>query len=568
MLLEDTPVIPRGWKKLDNKTPDPTQKVQLSFALHHPNAHTIQEQVESSHHLSQAEAQALREPNQKDVKKVLGWLKSKGLAGEASTDRDWVHVKTTVKAAESLLDTTFNFYQFEDHKPVLRTREYYVPKEVHDAIDFIHPIANFMLPQRQLTSQRLDIPHSLVTKDLTPRGRKPITPCSFLVTPDCLLKLYNINYKTPNDRSSIRLGIAGFLEENANYRDSDKWLQTFAPTLYKKRYNYTVENFNGGKNSQVLAKSGGEAALDVQYAMGVGFPAKISYYLGGGRGVMLDDNGDAKSVSKSTNEPYLELLEHLLNKTDRQLPHVLSISYADDELSVPRAYAKRVCDLFGLLTSRGVSVLVASGDGGTKGSSNSNCRTNDGSDRDVAMAVFPSTCPWVTSIGAVSNNKSPPHAASFSGGGFSQYFEIPSWQKKAVAGYVSELNGRMKGYYSPSYRAVPDISAVGTSFVVQQAGKINMLQGTSASTPLIAAMIALINDARVRKGKPVLGWLNKKLYSKAMQEALEDTVKGAAYPCKFRKGAAGWPVTEGWDAVTGLGVPQDFSKFMDVLMKM
>jgi tripeptidyl-peptidase-1 len=59
---------------------------------------------------------------------------------------------------------------------------------------------------------------------------------------------------------------------------------------------------------------------------------------------------------------------------------------------------------------------------------------------------FPSTCPFVTSVGAtqisLGNKYTDPEVACeeviFSGGGFSNYFRIPAYQKKAVGQYLQD----------------------------------------------------------------------------------------------------------------------------------
>ncbi|KAK9780271.1 putative Peptidase S53 domain-containing protein [Seiridium cardinale] len=43
----------------------------------------------------------------------------------------------------------------------------------------------------------------------------------------------------------------------------------------------------------------------------------------------------------STNEPYFEQLEHLFDLSDDEVLHVLSISYADEESSVPQTYTTK-----------------------------------------------------------------------------------------------------------------------------------------------------------------------------------------------------------------------------------
>ncbi|KAF5019590.1 hypothetical protein F66182_8400 [Fusarium sp. NRRL 66182] len=573
ILLEETFVLPHGWEKADGETTDPNHALRLSIALRQPDIDKLKRSLRSRHvtgkytrrHLSQREALSLRDPNQEDVNQVLSWLKSRGIAGEATSDKDWIHVKTTVKDAQDLLDTEFEFYQFEDQKPVLRTTRYSVPESVADSISFIHPIANFMRPKRELTRPDPSFTPSMLDS-LTLEKRAGAVACNPVVTPDCLRDLYNISYPAYNGSSSIRFGIAGFLGQNANYEDSNKFLQIFAKPLYEARYNYSIQSVNGGQNSQNLSESGDEAALDVQYAMALGYPTNITYYLADGRGPALDDDGEELPEEYTDNEPYLEFLDHLLDLSDDEIPHVLSISYGDNEVSVPRKYAERVCSLFGLLTARGTTILGASGDGGAKGSSNSSCRTNDGSNRDVAMSVFPATCPWVTSIGGVIAGLNPPEGADFSGGGFSQYFAREKWQDASVDSYVKALGGHLGGYYNASNRAVPDISVVANNYITRVRGSSGAILGTSASTPVVAAMIALVNDARVRKGKDVLGWINQVLYSEEVQAVLQDVTKGESVACDFKNSTGGWPAAKGWDAITGLGVPYDFQKLFDVLV--
>ena len=83
----------------------------------------------------------------------------------------------------------------------------------------------------------------------------------------------------------------------------------------------------------------------------------------------------------------------------------------------------------------------------------------------------------------------------------------------------------------------------------------------------MASMIALVNQERFKQGKRSLGWLNKVLYSEEMQGALMDVTNGTSESCVFGdEKPGGWPAEEGWDAITGLGVPESFQKLLDVLI--
>lgn len=86
-------------------------------------------------------------------------------------------------------------------------------------------------------------------------------------------------------------------------------------------------------------------------------------------------------------------------------------------------------------------------------------------------------------------------------------------------------------------------------------GRVENVDGTSASTPVVAGMIALLNDLRIQRGMKPLGFLNYWLYKKvAVKEnfnAFYDVTFGnnAMYPCP------GFPATKGFDVVTGWGTP-------------
>jgi tripeptidyl-peptidase-1 len=75
------------------------------------------------------------------------------------------------------------------------------------------------------------------------------------------------------------------------------------------------------------------------------------------------------------------------------------------------------------------------------------------------------------------------------------------------------------------------------------------LQPTLLLTPLPAAVISLVNDARLAAGKPVLGFLNPRLYAGVGAAALNDITSGSSAGCN----TAGFPAAKGWDAVTGFG---------------
>jgi tripeptidyl-peptidase-1 len=103
--------------------------------------------------------------------------------------------------------------------------------------------------------------------------------------------------------------------------------------------------------------------------------------------------------------------------------------------------------------------------------------------------------------------------------------------------------------------------------------------GTSAASPVVAGILALLNDARFRAGKGPLGFINPLLYSIGYT-ALNDITGGGSVGCNGINGQTGaaivgggivpyasWNATEGWDPVTGLGTP-NFEKLKQLVLSL
>jgi tripeptidyl-peptidase-1 len=100
------------------------------------------------------------------------------------------------------------------------------------------------------------------------------------------------------------------------------------------------------------------------------------------------------------------------------------------------------------------------------------------------------------------------------GGGFSTIFTAPAYQKEAVDGYFAGLSSSEQpaAGYKASGRGYPDVSMAGLNYQVVVGGNIYEVSGTSASSPVVAAMVSLVNSARLLAGKPALGFLNTAIY--------------------------------------------------------
>lgn len=135
------------------------------------------------------------------------------------------------------------------------------------------------------------------------------------------------------------------------------------------------------------------------------------------------------------------------------------------------------------------------------------------------------------------------------GGGFSDYFSQPKYQKAAVQPYVNSLGATHRGMYNPKGRGIPDVSAMGYHYTIVYNGTAHLMDGTSASAPTFAAIVSLVNDALLANKRPPLGFLNPWLYS--IESGLRDVKFGSSFGCN----TTGFQAVKGWDAATGLGTP-------------
>merc|ERR1712050_153372 len=102
-------------------------------------------------------------------------------------------------------------------------------------------------------------------------------------------------------------------------------------------------------------------------------------------------------------------------------------------------------------------------------------------------------------------------------------------------------------------------------YQVVYTGRIGTIGGTSASTPAFAGMVSLLNEERLKNGKPPMGYLNKFIYQNA--DAFRDVVTGDDLVGRQHNHLQyGFTCAKGWDPVTGLGTP-NFPKLLEAAMK-
>ena len=108
-----------------------------------------------------------------------------------------------------------------------------------------------------------------------------------------------------------------------------------------------------------------------------------------------------------------------------------------------------------------------------------------------------------------------------------------------------------------------DINMLGHSYDVFIGGNSYSVDGTSASAPVFAGVLALVNNRRIADGKSSVGWATPALYGLHSTDStlFNDVTSGANNCCgKGQSGQAtvcctaqGFYAGPGWDPLTGLG---------------
>lgn len=177
-----------------------------------------------------------------------------------------------------------------------------------------------------------------------------------------------------------------------------------------------------------------------------------------------------------------------------------------------------------------------------------------GANDTVFSPTQPNSCPYLTNVGAtkIFPGKTPydpesavddpaghPYSSDYySGGGFSNIFSVPDYQAAAVKEYFQRAkpsypynfdgkyqNATNGGIYNRNGRGIPDVAANGDNIATYVGGSYALHGGTSASSPIFAAIVNRIVEERIKVGKGPVGFINPVLY--ANPGVLNDIVNGS-----------------------------------------
>ncbi|KAI0649097.1 subtilisin-like protein [Trametes meyenii] len=585
---------PQGWTP--RRRADPDTVLPLSIALKQSNLDNLDDYLldiadpESPNYgrwWTPSRVLETFRPSKASHDSVRAWLSGDGIDGSrirASKDQSYLLVNVSVAEAESLLATQYYVYQHEDgYEHVGCHHGYHLPEHIVDHVDLVSPTVHFetlrfashAMRKRSVrpSSSNMQRPNGAPVSKMNGTVYTDAEHCDQQATLDCFRALYDF-YPDLKETDRNTVAVVELADQTLNSDDLAMFLKKFNPEAAKAlpsfipidQLNSTLADFNE-TDPNIIS----EADLDFELIIGLlGAQQQVRNYQVGASGsinFLLDSLDGSYCTFEGGDDPNID---GVLNPEDcgtAPLSHVISVSFTGGE-DFPPFYMQRQCTELGKISMMGVTFLFASGDNGVASNGDNLCLSSNGTavpGPGNFLPNFPSTCPYVTAVGAtqVDPGKSvhDPESATSpfgSGGGFSNVFPRPKFQHRQVEAYLKRLGNRVApGLFNASGRGIPDVSANGfpTAVVIDQ--NYTLAGGTSASTPVFGAILTAVNDARLAHGRGPVGWINPAIYSHWFADAFHDITNGTNPGC----GTDGFPALPGWDPVTGLGTP-DFPKLV------
>jgi tripeptidyl-peptidase-1 len=552
-------------------------------------------------------------PAAEDVALVVEWLAISGIPSERlgrSHGADQLAFDSTVGELSRILSATYYHYtDVNGQEAQVACEAYRLPPSVASLIDYITPTLPHVsggFAEQKRTRAQINTRNTARTRDVT-SSLEPVD-CRKYTAPSCLRDIYGIPIENRAPHPNNSFGLFQLAWVTWRPEDLDSFFSRFQPELVGRRP--LVERIDGGylQYDYNMTAFNLEANLDFQYAMALSGSQPIVDLQVGDKFRL----GNINNMLAAFDKYYCAALDPSIDpvfpdpapggynsSTDCGTvapPNVISMSYSYNENDFPAEYLRRQCNEFLKLGLMGVTVVVASGDTGTKsGPTPGTCidPTSDSpnaTDSGRFSPQWPASCPWVTVVGGTqlttqtTDTSSPPPAAPSSGsvnetafrvaagdsslsssGGFSDVFSTPAYQLGAVTEYkhrerhhLAALGGRFNG----GGRGYPDVAALASTYLTVVDDKLTTVYGTSASAPVFASIISMINNERLHAGKGRVGFVNPTLYAHA--NVLRDIASGANEGCGVSEA---FRASAGWDAVTGLGSP-DYERMRRLFMSL
>lgn len=579
------------------------------------------------HFLTPAQIQARFGASAEQVAAVKAWLAGAGLTVTGQT-ADYIAVQGSTAAVAAALNTSFHQYSTSDGSLRAPSRDVSVPASVRSAIVGITGLS------QERTANKPNNTDGTGTGTADAKDKKTATvsangvpylgtqPCSDYSGQKLATNLPQLNgqtvpwavcgYTPTQVRGAYGVTGSGLTGEGVTVAVIDAY---GLPSMKADADEYAVRHgdkaFRPGQYSEIVTPGqwtdtdacggadgwAGEEALDVESVHGMAPDANVLYI---GANSCFDTAGGGNAANGGLLDSLQLVVDHhladMVSNSWGELMH--SLDPSGNPVDMDPALIKIYEQTFQKGAAEGIGFYFSAGDCSDDNPA-SGCGAGSGSSR--AQAEYPTSDPWVTSVGGTSiaigqDNRlqfqtswqtarsslatggaawTTPSYLYGGGGGTSDVFAQPWYQTWLVP---SSLSGNLlNGTATSPKRVVPDVAAYGdpsTGFLQGYTQQLpdgttgyaeSRIGGTSLSAPTFVGIQA---DAQQAQGTPI-GFANPEIYLRATLGLFTDVtdhprtnaplavVRGAVTAPSLRLLGDGVDLhaTKGYDNATGVGSP-------------
>ena len=483
-------------------------------------------------------------PSDTDYEAVKAWVTENGLSlNETNRSHTTLSVRGTAAQFEKLFGTSIDNYRGPDGRTFFSAATApIIPAEIGTRISGAIGLSNYAGFVPMVVRKPADT--TVTQKGIRTDSAGGSGPGGAYSASD-LRTAYSIPaHLSPQKTETVALfEQGGFAQSDIKKYETQNGLPDVTVTVHR------VNGYGGGIDNPNVEL---EAVLDIDMLIGI------------------NPNIHEVQVYEDGDDPFgVALLDALTAMANDNAAQTISISYGTDEAIQGTTQMAAEGVLFQQLAAQGQTVFVSAGDQGAYGRSGNGLNVSD-----------PGSQPYVTSVGGTTLYTGP--GASYiteetwnllasgfgaTGGGASTYWTIPEWQVRTLyphgPGLVSQTVAvpdtvATKNGGSDTMRNIPDVAAVanpltGVSVYSAINGGWQQVGGTSASAPIWAGYLSIIDASRQIVGLGRFGFLNPDLYFLAYTAPGLIDVKDGSNGDVTLYGIPGYNAGPGYDDCTGWG---------------
>jgi subtilase family serine protease len=494
-----------------------------------------------------------------DIAKMTDWLSSEGFTiVQVARARNWVAFSGTAAQVQRSLHAQIRRYVIDGEQHFANATNVSLPKALADVVTSVRGLDDFLwksMVARRRTAQ--SGASSDWNSSYSSGGQN-------FLAPDDIATIYNIKplYTAGIDGTNINLVIVG--QTDILLTDITQFRQGFNLPTIKLQQILVGGCTDPGTTGDLV-----EADLDLEWSGAVARNASIIF-------IKCDTNHGGVFTS----------LQYAI---DNKLAPVISMSYGGCEPDNGQNNATRIRAIIQQANSFGITFMSSSGDDGAAG-----CETGNPPATGGLEVNLPASVPETTALGGSEFNEGSGTYWGSNGPNFGSalsYIPEEGWNDTSPAGFASSGGGKSIFFAKPAWqsgtdtmREVPDVAITASAnhdgYILCTSGSCangivndhTIAGGTSASSPVFAGIVVLLNQYLLKNGlitQPGLTNINPTLYqlAKSNPSAFHDITTGnnivtctpgtpVGYPASQQcpaGGKFGYTAGTGYDSVTGLG---------------